>query len=433
MLESNHRVLIVDDQRAIHDDLRKLLSVAPNEELNRLEGALFGDEESRAESFDLDSAYQGEEGVAMVRKALAESRPYALAIIDMRMPPGWDGLYTIEKMWELDLNLQIVICTAYSDWSWPEIRQRFGATDRLLILKKPFDLEEVCQLAYALTEKWRLARQAQLSHIQLRRLHGELQLQKDGLEDIVACRTRDLSEAHARLITLDRAKTEFLNLISHELRTPLNGLIGVGELILSELKPGMPSAELRELFEQSRHRILSVIDDALLVTQIDVEGETFMPVPVALGMMWDRAVKEVEEFASARQVMLRRAPGELGLVLVEPELAVKALRALIETAVRFSTAGEAIEPVWEATPESQRLIIDSHGATCPAPLVARFFDLLSIGESETAAGHVGLGPAVASRILSLFGGAIDVENLQSGIRLTVCFKTALAQTPLEKP
>ena len=363
MLKSNHRILVVDDQRAIHDDLRKLLSVAPNEELNRLEGALFGDEESRAESFDLDSAYQGEEGVAMVRKALAELRPYALAIIDMRMPPGWDGLYTIEKMWELDLNLQIVICTAYSDWSWPEIRQRFGATDRLLILKKPFDLEEVCQLAYALTEKWRLARQAQLSHIQLRRLHGELQLQKDGLEDIVACRTRDLSEAHTRLITLDRAKTEFLNLISHELRTPLNGLIGVGELILSELEPGMPSTELRELFEQSRHRILSVIDDALLVTQIDVEGEKFTPVPVALGMMWDRAVKEVEEFASARQVILRRAPGELGFVLVEPELAVKALRALIETAVRFSTAGEAIGPVWEATPESQQLIIDSHGAT----------------------------------------------------------------------
>ena len=167
IVDSHRRILVVDDQRAIHDDIRKLLSEAPNEDLHRLEGALFGDQESRAESFDVDSAYQGDEGVAMVSQALAESRPYALAIVDMRMPPGWDGLQTVEKMWTLDVNLQVVICTAYSDWSWQELRQRLGTTDRLLILKKPFELEEVCQLAYALTEKWRLARQQTRHRVEL--------------------------------------------------------------------------------------------------------------------------------------------------------------------------------------------------------------------------------------------------------------------------
>jgi len=117
-------------------------------------------------------------------------------------------------------------------------------------------------------------------------------------------------------------------------------------------------------------------------------------------------------------------------VLGEPDLTVKALRALLETAVKFSTAGDAIGPVCETTPESKRLIIDSHGATLPAPVVARFFDLLSVSESDTAGGDVGLGPAVASRILSLFGGSIGVENLERGIRLTVCFKPALVQTEI---
>jgi K+-sensing histidine kinase KdpD len=113
--------------------------------------------------------------------------------------------------------------------------------------------------------------------------------------------------------------------------------------------------------------------------------------------------------------------------LGEPDLTVRALRALLETAVKFSTAGDAVGPICETTSDSLRLIIDCHGATLPATLVAKFFDLLSISESDTAGGDVGLGPAMAFRILSLFGGSIGVENLERGIRLTACFKLAPAQ------
>jgi signal transduction histidine kinase len=266
--------------------------------------------------------------------------------------------------------------------------------------------------------------------MQLRRLHRALQFEKDRLEDVVASRTRELSEAHARLTILDRAKTDFLNLISHELRTPLNGLLGVGDLILSELDSSAPGAELRDLFEQSRRRILSVIDDALLVTQIHVEGDKFTPAPISLATTWNRAVTQVEAFAAARQVTLRTAPAELGLVFGQPDLTAKALAALLETAVKFSTAREAIEPICRTTPDALRLIIDTHGATLPPPLVERFFDLLSISESDTAGGDVGLGPAVASRILSLFGGSIEVENLERGMRLTVCFRPVRARPSL---
>jgi two-component system sensor histidine kinase/response regulator len=347
--------------------------------------------------------------------AAASRHPPDLILLDINMPE-MNGYEVCERLKgdEKLAAIPVIFLSALNAIEDKVSAFRAGGAD---YISKPFQIDEV---------------QARVeTHLRLHRLHRALQGQKDHLEEMVVSRTRELSEAVARLTILDRAKTEFLNLISHELRTPLNGLIGVGEIILSELESGAPGGDLREIFEQSRHRILSVIDDALLVTQIHVEGEKFKPAPLALGMMWNRAVTALDVFAAARQVTLRRAPGELGLVLGEPDLTVKALRALLETAVKFSRAGEAIEPTWDATPDSLRLIIDSHGPTLPAPLVAKFFDLLSIGESDTAGGDVGLGPAVASRILSLFGGSIGVENLEGGIRLTVGFKSALAQTSLD--
>jgi signal transduction histidine kinase/DNA-binding NarL/FixJ family response regulator len=174
MTAANRRVLIVDDNRAIHDDFRKILQAAPASEVDDLEAQLFGATRAPTVAFDLTSAYQGADGVDAVRAAIAAGRPFALAIVDMRMPPGIDGLQTIAGMWELDPSLQIVICTAYSDASWHDVVQRFGPTDRLLILKKPFDLAEVCQLALALTEKWVLADQARARTAELVRSRAEL-------------------------------------------------------------------------------------------------------------------------------------------------------------------------------------------------------------------------------------------------------------------
>jgi diguanylate cyclase (GGDEF)-like protein/PAS domain S-box-containing protein len=108
-----------------------------------------------------------------VLKAVESGKPYALAFVDMRMPPGWDGVETIEKILQIDPEIQIVICTAYSDYSWEDILTRFGRADRLLILKKPFDMAEVCQLACALTEKWSLTRQANLKMDQMQTMVSE--------------------------------------------------------------------------------------------------------------------------------------------------------------------------------------------------------------------------------------------------------------------
>ena len=161
---NNRRILIIDDNRAIHEDFGKILGggEAGNFALAALEDELFGAEAPAfvKEHFELCSAYQGPEAFEMVRIAEQAGEPFAMAFVDMRMPPGWDGVETITRIWQISHNLQTVICTAYSDYTWEEIIERLGKSDRLLILRKPFDPVEVRQLASKLTEKWSKQRQS---------------------------------------------------------------------------------------------------------------------------------------------------------------------------------------------------------------------------------------------------------------------------------
>jgi diguanylate cyclase (GGDEF)-like protein len=168
---ANRRILIVDDTASIHQDFRKILCADEHGEpsLDTLESALFGTAAPVRQAFELDSAYQGQEALALVNKALQAQAPYALVFIDMRMPPGWDGLQTIEQLWDVDPNLQIALCTAYSDYSFEAIEARLKYNDQLLILKKPFDHLEIRQMASALTWKWQLAQDAARKVISLER------------------------------------------------------------------------------------------------------------------------------------------------------------------------------------------------------------------------------------------------------------------------
>jgi PAS domain S-box-containing protein len=181
--EPNHRILVIDDNRAIHDDMRKVLvgENAQHAELETDEELLFGVAPLPTTCFEIDSAYQGQEGVAMLERSIAEGRPYSMAFVDVRMPPGWDGVETIERLWQVYPELQAVICTAHSDYSWSDIQRRLGQSGNLLILKKPFDNIEVIQLAHALTRKWLVSRQASA--------------RMEDLDRMVARRTEELQKA----------------------------------------------------------------------------------------------------------------------------------------------------------------------------------------------------------------------------------------------
>lgn len=155
------RILVIDDNESIHRDFIKILTPTNNTaELDVLSAKLFNKKEKIPDislpPFEIATASQGQEGVRKIKEALDAGHPFALAFVDIRMPPGWDGIETIKHIWQLDADIQIVICTAYSDYTWEETVINLGKTDNLLILKKPFDQIAVRQLACALTKKWEL-------------------------------------------------------------------------------------------------------------------------------------------------------------------------------------------------------------------------------------------------------------------------------------
>jgi diguanylate cyclase (GGDEF)-like protein len=193
----NRNILVIDDNASIHNDIRTILKLkTENNALTALSQAIFPEEiksstELAAIKYKIDSAFQGQEGLELVVESLQRDEPYALAIVDMRMPPGWDGIETIKRIRAVDPHLQIAICTAYSDYSWEDYLNTFGQNDWLLIFKKPFDFAEVRQLACALTEKWNLAKQAAL--------------RMDELENMVAEHALMLSQANSELTTQNKS------------------------------------------------------------------------------------------------------------------------------------------------------------------------------------------------------------------------------------
>jgi len=158
------RILVVDDTSSIHDDFDSLLApdaLSTNDELSDLESQVGGEQVSTTPgqpTYDLGHAYQGQEALEKVQRAVVRGQAYDLAFVDLRMPPGWDGLETVEQLWQVDPDLQIVICSAWSDYSWQEIGARLGRSDQVLILKKPFDAAEAAQMATTMTEKRHLKR-----------------------------------------------------------------------------------------------------------------------------------------------------------------------------------------------------------------------------------------------------------------------------------
>ena len=185
----NNRILICDDNEDLHKDFIKILNSTPRTErdleLNSIEDELFHDDPDFRSvkdynfQFRIDSAFQGKQALRMAEQAAAEGDPYAIVFMDVRMPPGWDGVLTIERIWRRLPYTEAVIVTAYSDYSWDEMIDKLGVNDKLLFIKKPFDTLTVKQLAINLTNKWNLASRAR-KHIS--RMEEEIKKRMEALD-----------------------------------------------------------------------------------------------------------------------------------------------------------------------------------------------------------------------------------------------------------
>lgn len=351
----------------------------------------------------------------------AKSSPPDLIMLDINMP-DLNG-YEVCKRLKADEVLKDIPVLFISALDNPLDKIKAFECGGLDYITKPFWMDEV------------LARVT--THLNLRRLQLDVEMHNARLEESVRIRTREITEArdqlveaNARLAILDKTKSDFLSLISHELRTPLNGLFGITELILHECHSLPSMEELYELFNQSREKILTILEDSLLLTQIDVEGGKFACTAVSLSSVLLKAKESVLDFAKSYHVDIGPIPIVSETVIGKPDLLIKALEALLETAVRFSKPGSDIN-ISISTMEAEILMaIETKGHVIPEKWLPRFFDVLSIGEAIVPGGDLGLRPAVAERIISLFGGSVTVENLNPiGIRLNVRLKSVRQPQP----
>jgi two-component system, sensor histidine kinase and response regulator len=341
--------------------------------------------------------------------AAAEHCPPDLILLDINMPEmnGFEVCERLKSNRKL-APIPVIFLSALNETEDKVRGFRAGAVD---YITKPFQFEEV---------------QSRLEiHLKLNQLQRALQQQNSRLEDLVRSRTRELAEAHSRLRILDRAKSDFLHLISHELCTPLNGLLGVGRLVFEKASPGPDLDELHDLFEDSSRRIVAIVENALLLTQIEVEGEQFALEHVPLATVVHCAMGHAGEFARTRRVNLEAGEAPPVQVLGTENLLVKAVQALLELAIRFCDAGEAVQVACHPFTDTTQITIKCRGPRVPDPLLAKFFDLFSINEASSPGRDIGLGPPLAYRILSLFGGSLTIVNQDpEGMRMTVSLRCA---------
>lgn len=156
------RILVIDDNASVRDLFHTIFAPPepPVPAFEQLDSALTGAPQPKEPALQVQVALaaNGKQGCELASQALQDGQPYALAFVDMRMP-GWDGVTTIEALWRTDPDLQVVLCTAYSDYDWSTVVRRLGPFDRWFVLKKPFDFIEVQQMTAALSAKWLLERQ----------------------------------------------------------------------------------------------------------------------------------------------------------------------------------------------------------------------------------------------------------------------------------
>jgi signal transduction histidine kinase/AmiR/NasT family two-component response regulator len=421
----NNRILIIDDNAAIHEDFRKIFPRAGDgpTELLQAEQLFFGSAPAAVaeQAYVLDSAYQGLEGIELIRRASKENRPYALAFVDVRMPPGLDGIETIQAIWKEYPELQVAICTAHSDYSWEDMLQCLGSTDNLLIVKKPFDNIEVRQIACAMTAKWNLNRTRQRAEEEQRRLNAELKEKNIRLEaDLVARQEAEIALITARKAAEEasHAKSAFLANMSHEIRTPMNAIIGMTYL-MKQTAMSLKQNDYVAKIDFAAHNLLGIINDILDFSKIeagkiDLEHSEFNLEEVLSHLTQLTALQAQKKNLEFRVCVAPNTPQKL----VGDQLRLgQVLLNLASNAIKFTEKGEvelSVETTKCEKPEhaAVRFTMKDTGIGMNQQQMERLFQPFTQADISTARrfGGTGLGLAISNRFVNMMGGTIEVQS-----------------------
>jgi len=447
----NRRILLIDDMPSIHEDFRKILcpSVVTRTALDSFEGALFGDTPAiRSDGFELDSAHQGEEGLAKLSAALQADLPYAMAFVDMRMPPNWDGVQTIEQLWRVDPRLQVVICTAFSDHAWDEALARLDVRDRLLILKKPFDAIEVRQLSHSLTAKWNMTQQAVAQFSRLEEAVRERTAEITRSNEMLQAEIAERKHLQSQLVQQEKLASigQLAAGVAHEINNPiayiysnfgtLEGYLAklfemlaayenaeryVGALdvaaqlrtLREQLELEFLKSDIRELMGESKQgiaRVRQIVQHLKDFSRVDSAGEwQWANLHQSIDSTLNLVASEIERKADVIKAYgeipeIECLPSQINQVVMN--LLVNAAHAMGEKRGRITLrtgvdSGPQGEQVW--------LEVTDNGSGIPEETLKRIFE--PFFTTKPVNQGAGLGLSVSHGIVQKHRGRLDVDSV----------------------
>ncbi|MBA3967381.1 MAG: hypothetical protein H0X47_16715 [Nitrospirales bacterium] len=464
----NRRILVIDDSPNILQDFRKILcpamSVISNAWLessqDRFDGSFL---HHGKEPFDLDCVKNGDSGRDLVTQAKAQGSPFAVVFLDVQLPNGWDGIETVERIWDEDSEVQVVLCTAYPVFGWSEVLPRLGHRDQLLILRKPFDPIEVWQLSTALTMKWHWAHQARLRVQELeqtvmtrtglleetnRRLEQDL-LRRQAVEvelaqvvrdveernhELSAVRDHALNEIHERerieiilrhqteeLARSNRELEQFASVAAHDLQEPLHSIQVFLDLLQVKYGSALNDHGLRyvDRVKKAAGRMQQLIQSLLVYSRIDLPHTS--EEPLVLRELMDEILSDLGARIEELQAVVQL--GELPTIYGNASQIRQLLQNLLGNALKFHQPG--LPPVIRITGtiiqdrrhtgsgQPRRLCqiqIQDQGIGIPSEQFGKIFGMFKRLYRKDEFEGTGIGLAVCQRIVEKCGGAISVRS-----------------------
>jgi signal transduction histidine kinase len=335
------RILIADDEPSILNAYSSVLLSSGDSDhgdrgLDDLEAELFGDNPRHSsQTYELELCQQGQQAVSAVKQAASAGKPFSVAFLDVRMPPGMNGVDAAREIRLLDPSLNIVFVTGYSDTDPRDMARIIPPVERLFYVAKPFQPLELQQFASALSSKWQAEQDLFAAHELLKRQYAEL-----------AATNAEIAAARRKAEAASRMKSEFLANVSHELRTPLNSIIGFSEMIDNEAHGSIGNERyksyVRDIHASGIH-LLGVVNDILDISKVEVGEFELHEDDVDLAEIIDSSIRVVHPRAARAGLSLHcEVAPALPVLRGDPRRLRQILLNLLSNSVKFTASGGTV-------------------------------------------------------------------------------------------